>query len=39
MDDRVSGRFLAVDHPMGAEAIAEHAEARRPERFLQRHIH
>src|SRR5262245_3182572 len=35
---RLGGR-LAVDHPWGAELVDDHAEARGPERLLDRHPH
>src|SRR5262245_59735145 len=35
---RLGGR-LAVDHPWGAELVDVHAEARGPERLLDRHPH
>src|SRR5215813_9234976 len=28
-----------ADHPADAEAVLDHAEARRPERLCQRHLH
>src|SRR5437870_8807061 len=34
-----SGGLLAVNHPRNPESIYAHAEARRPERLLNRHLH
>src|SRR5439155_1542429 len=31
--------LFAVDHPWDAELVDEHAKARRPEGFLNRHFH
>jgi hypothetical protein len=34
----MAGRYDA-DHPTDSEAVREHAETRRPERFRERHFH
>src|SRR5579862_9744478 len=36
---RLSGGLLAVDFPRDAKLVSQHAESRRPESLLKRHLH